>query len=355
MQVAADGSVDGWCWSPQRPAARLIVDILIDDSVVVTGEAAAFRIDLEAAGIGDGRHAFVLRLPQGALGRGGSCLVSGRERVSSVVFGRRLHEPAPGPEEPGIAALRAELAAISASLGALPRRRGPESVSQQLRQAAGELAAVLRNPGNSVAASRALLARHKRIELSIPRVPRASLVVWARDVVSMQRALNSLAPAARTLGAEVLACHTGEDARMLLLPSVTPGLVLVHAPAHSAVSALAAAAPQARAPWLLLVDPAAHELSASGIAHLLPQLDAMHIELALSDTVAFAQSGASAESGRVRRLAASARLGLLAAVRPALATAAADQAEPDMLGSLAHLAEAGGSWAIVDQPWPALS
>ncbi len=136
---------------------------------------------------------------------------------------------------------------------------------------------------------------------------------------------------------------------MVLLPSVTRGLVLVHGPALSPILALAAAARQARTPWLLPVDPAVDDLSASGIAELLVQLNTADFELALPAGVV------DAEPGRTRRLAATARLGLLAAVRPALATAAADQARPEFLRSLAHLAARRKGWAVVDEPWPALA
>jgi hypothetical protein len=347
MQVASDGTVDGWCWSPQRPTERLTVDILIDEYVVVSGDADTFRVDLEAAGIGDGRHAFVLRLPQGALGSGASCLVSARERVSLTVFGRRLHEPPPGPEEPWVTALRAELDAAASALSAMPRRDRTSGLPSRLRQAAGELAVILRAP-DPVAAARALLARHPTTDLSAQADPATSLVVWAADAASAQRTLQAVAPAAQRLRAEVLLCQPGQDARMVLLASVTPGLVLALTPAASAVSALAAAAPQALAPWLLLADPEATGLSASGIADLLGRLDAADLGFAIT------QGLAATAPGSPRRLAAVTRLGLLAAVRPAL-LADADPAASDPVASLAHLAGRQTGWALVDEPWAAFA
>lgn len=50
----------GWAWSSARPAARLTVEVSIDGRPAGRAVADRHRPDLEAAGIGDGRHGFEL-------------------------------------------------------------------------------------------------------------------------------------------------------------------------------------------------------------------------------------------------------------------------------------------------------
>ncbi len=61
------GVVSGWAHDPKRPAMRLLIEILVDGEKVAEGEASRHRPDLEQAGMGDGRHAFDIPLPDSAL------------------------------------------------------------------------------------------------------------------------------------------------------------------------------------------------------------------------------------------------------------------------------------------------
>ena len=56
-------TVKGWCWAPADPKRTLSVTALLDGQPIATAQADEFRADLANAGIGDGRHAFVLHLP----------------------------------------------------------------------------------------------------------------------------------------------------------------------------------------------------------------------------------------------------------------------------------------------------
>lgn len=56
-------TVKGWCWAPADPRRVLSVTALLDGQPIGTAQAGEFRADLVNAGIGDGRHAFVLHLP----------------------------------------------------------------------------------------------------------------------------------------------------------------------------------------------------------------------------------------------------------------------------------------------------
>jgi hypothetical protein len=56
--------VSGWIWDGFHPERRLSVNIEFEGQVVATATADHYRPDLEAAGIDDGRHAFMVRLPE---------------------------------------------------------------------------------------------------------------------------------------------------------------------------------------------------------------------------------------------------------------------------------------------------
>src|SRR5712691_1463279 len=50
--------VKGWIWDPQEPDKRIALDLLDGETRLATVLATEYREDLEAAGIGDGRHGF---------------------------------------------------------------------------------------------------------------------------------------------------------------------------------------------------------------------------------------------------------------------------------------------------------
>lgn len=69
-QVSDDGTVSGWCWSPDTPLARRTVAVLIDGAEAVRATCQLDRADLRTAGFGDGAHGFQVQIPQ-ALRRAG--------------------------------------------------------------------------------------------------------------------------------------------------------------------------------------------------------------------------------------------------------------------------------------------
>ena len=77
LDLVKDGCVGGWCWNPAAPDATVSVAVSVDDRVVGHVDAGLYRDDLERAGIGDGRHAFLFDLTP-FLGEGGLCKVGVR-------------------------------------------------------------------------------------------------------------------------------------------------------------------------------------------------------------------------------------------------------------------------------------
>ena len=59
------GCLEGWAWRPEQPGRPVTVQLVLDGWVARSVEATCYRDDLEKAGIGSGRHGFVLPiLPQ---------------------------------------------------------------------------------------------------------------------------------------------------------------------------------------------------------------------------------------------------------------------------------------------------
>lgn len=70
LDQASDGRATGWARLPDRPDARLMIEILVNGVVRNTVTADKWRADLEAAGIGDGAYGFTVELDHGDLHEG---------------------------------------------------------------------------------------------------------------------------------------------------------------------------------------------------------------------------------------------------------------------------------------------
>jgi len=57
---AGDGRLRGWAWNAAQPDERVKVHLRLRSETLTTACADVHRIDLQEAGIGDGRHAFEL-------------------------------------------------------------------------------------------------------------------------------------------------------------------------------------------------------------------------------------------------------------------------------------------------------
>jgi hypothetical protein len=64
VEAATGTQVLGWAWAPREPGTRLVVQALLGEEVVAEASADQPRDDLARSGIGDGRHAFELTVPE---------------------------------------------------------------------------------------------------------------------------------------------------------------------------------------------------------------------------------------------------------------------------------------------------
>jgi hypothetical protein len=113
---ASDDVFDGWCWSPDAPGDRRVVELVADDRTIATTVAATAHEGLARHGIGDGKHAFRMdsvRVPEGAT------ILSLRDAGTGIVVARqRLRRSS--PVDPRLDQLSRELDHVRCRLSAMP-------------------------------------------------------------------------------------------------------------------------------------------------------------------------------------------------------------------------------------------
>jgi hypothetical protein len=133
----------GWAWHPDRPEERLRVEARLGTRVVLSTRANLARSDLPSAGVGDGSHAFELRLTPECVARRHELFI-----VAVATDGTEATLPFRVPRTPAIVAAetRREADALAAARAAL-REELRAALSRpartaELEDAAANLAAV---------------------------------------------------------------------------------------------------------------------------------------------------------------------------------------------------------------------
>jgi hypothetical protein len=323
LREHVDGGFEGWCWAPDRPDARLVVDLLVNDTLATSIVAALFRRDLQARGVGDGRHGFLLRLPPNLPETNGEHIVTARERASGVVFGRILRQPggrAPGGER--IDDLSDTIAGLWRRLeGARASVEAPPAVAR-LRDALGLLAGRLaaRHVPRRVAGDPDPGARPRGPTIRLPDLaaPALSLILRATDAEATARRIAALAPAAELAGMDVIVVDPGTDPFAALLPARARHLRYWRdTGATTRAAAINLAATVARGTRLLLLDETTPAPSAAALLALASAVSRLAPAMLLgpSANAALARAG-EPRAAEVARLPG--RLGLVACVERAL-------------------------------------
>lgn len=219
----ASGTLEGWCWNPAEPDARLAVEILVDGAVTGASVADQPRRDLERRGIGDGAHGFSIRIDP-ALAAGPERLVAVRVVGDGRIVGQQLVGRAEPPAaDPAIDALDGQLRDLSADIEALVACRAvrPPSFAAEL----ATLAAVLREPGTraaapasrAVAAARAVLARELGPPRPVSAMPAISFALARPDLGAALALLRMMEP-----HHELLLPDDPAEPRWALLAALTP-------------------------------------------------------------------------------------------------------------------------------------
>jgi hypothetical protein len=105
-ETTYDGRVDkatyevihGWAWDKRHPDTPIAVDIYDGDTLLGTVKADLTRVDLENAGIGDGRHAFSFRTPD-SVNDLKNHVICARVAGTNIKVGGKLITPAEGYHE----------------------------------------------------------------------------------------------------------------------------------------------------------------------------------------------------------------------------------------------------------------
>jgi hypothetical protein len=63
VEAATADRLLGWAWAPRTPGIRATVELRLGDEVIASAVADQPRPDLASNGVGDGRHAFALTIP----------------------------------------------------------------------------------------------------------------------------------------------------------------------------------------------------------------------------------------------------------------------------------------------------
>lgn len=82
-----DGTIEGWCWSPDEPDVHRMLAVLADGGVIAEVQCDQERDDLRAAGIGDGFHSFLLCLEPETMQPGASVEVTLRDTATGQPVG----------------------------------------------------------------------------------------------------------------------------------------------------------------------------------------------------------------------------------------------------------------------------
>jgi hypothetical protein len=67
IDEANSNRIAGWVWNPQQAQSRIVVELVDGDTRLAKVMADQYRSDLRQAGIGDGRHAFIIPLSEAPL------------------------------------------------------------------------------------------------------------------------------------------------------------------------------------------------------------------------------------------------------------------------------------------------
>lgn len=129
------GRIFGWAFDPMAPDQRLTIRVLLDGKVIAEAVADRNRPDLRRNGIGDGKHAFEIALPDPLQSRANDVVVVARNGSGSE---QALRVPQPN-EQAAEALIAAPLAKVLDKLDLLMASQRQLQVSQRSLQRSPEI------------------------------------------------------------------------------------------------------------------------------------------------------------------------------------------------------------------------
>ncbi len=243
--ITKDGRVSGWCWYPDRPEQQVTLAVLVDDAPVGTTQAADFRPDLHAAGIGHGAYGFSFALPWSVLSDMGQITVTVRDHDTAAPLGQpmtlRLGRMAGAEDrvaelERQIRLLTSQVKDLKATLDGLQDERPAQAMFESLGQMFQLLSRggtpELPGPAQHMGLREAIAVlqhRHAPFTLDIPDHPIATVAVPAQAATAdLYRSLAALRSAGVDRHAEIVlvddASRQPLGTEAALLPSIVRNL-----------------------------------------------------------------------------------------------------------------------------------
>jgi hypothetical protein len=249
LDVARADQVAGWCWFPDAPEARVVVEILFDNDVVATTVAGIYRDDLALVGIGDGWYGFSARLDV-LPSHFETFMVSVRVQATGQAVGqaRRVGVLLDHPLSRHITQIESDFVTLVPEIRRVSHRAHSLSGENQSRGTLHALADFLiaaanNDTGNQDprcqasatasgdgillrAALRGLrrLADYSRTQFMLVAQPRVSIVLFASSIETTVIDVALAASVAARISAEVIILDDKPEALVALLPAVFPGL-----------------------------------------------------------------------------------------------------------------------------------
>ena len=267
--ITADGYVSGWCWEPGEPERRILLDVMIDDTLAGTVRAEEPRPDLQQAELGDGRYGFTFLLPYELLADRGTV----RIHVAEHATGRPLGEDSllrlgrRSAQEARLLELERQVALMQTRLEHALRasEREAEAESRAASRLFATVGAFFQNlaegvPATGSAASLAeTLATLRReltpLALRAPAHPVATLAVAPGSVADIHACLAALHEAEIDAVADIVLLDPGrDDPAAALLPALVANLRSGPA-AAAAVASFGRVLAEADTRFVALVDP----------------------------------------------------------------------------------------------------
>ncbi|MBW9064340.1 hypothetical protein JNB71_13515 [Rhizobium herbae] len=129
------GRIFGWAFDPMAPDQRLTIRVLLDSKVIAEAVADRNRPDLRRNGIGDGKHAFEIALPEPVQSRASDLVVVARNGSGSE---QALRVPQPD-EQAAEALIAAPLTKVLDKLDVLMAAQRQLQVSQRSVQRTSQI------------------------------------------------------------------------------------------------------------------------------------------------------------------------------------------------------------------------
>ncbi|GAN81630.1 hypothetical protein [Acidocella aminolytica] len=204
--------LEGWCWAPDRPTERRIVEIYVNGHLAVSAISARMNTELRERGIGDGYHGFSMPMPQVPVGSEESLIIEARERHTGTTFGRIVIQDKSSCDPIETRLTKAEHSAYEVlhSLGRYEAEPKAKSFASALHAIGSSLIS------QSIQQKRA----NTLSEISLPWIPnpRFTLILPALPQWRQTRdALRGLYPLLSTHRAEIILADDGRDPQTAIL------------------------------------------------------------------------------------------------------------------------------------------